>query len=240
MNKRFLERTACAFAVMFSMSAAWASSPKLGGPMRHILITMPGSEIQIGFDHDPSEIMPLVDYCEAYSPPASVLDGAAYNGEYGWLANGFISLPIELDIWIELLDQTPGLETYEANSFAPIFTTSGSDPRWRWSGAMTHNWYVAREPGEYEATYRVYVGDSTGEPVVDYQPAELTLDWYFDMDCVPGDVTCDGEVTIDDVGAFVDLLTGTLAPTAHQVCAADVNSDGTIDALDIQAFVSAM
>ncbi|MCA9256493.1 MAG: dockerin type I repeat-containing protein, partial [Phycisphaerales bacterium] len=213
---------------------------KLGGPMRHILITMPATDIIVGFDHDPELSMPLTDYCETYAAPADILDGLAYNGEYGWLANGFISLPSDLDIWIELLEQTEGLATYEANTFAPIFTTDGSDARWRWSGAMTHNWYTAREPGAFEATYRVYVGDANGDPVEGYTSAIVTLDWFFNMDCVPGDLSCDGLVTLDDLADFVDAVLGVGAPTAHQMCAADVNVDGDINALDIQSFVDAM
>ena len=50
----------------------------------------------------------------AFDPqqPYAVLNGKAYNSQYGWNVGGFFTLPPGAAIWIELLDCTPNLETY--------------------------------------------------------------------------------------------------------------------------------
>ncbi len=53
----------------------------------------------------------------------------------------------------------------------------------------------------------------------------------------PGDFNGDGLLTAIDVPPFVDVLIGASTTTA---CAADVNLDGFIDGLDVQAFVSGL
>jgi len=53
----------------------------------------------------------------------------------------------------------------------------------------------------------------------------------------PGDFNGDGLLTAIDVPPFVDVLIGASTTTA---CAADVNLDGFIDGLDVQAFVNGL
>lgn len=97
----------------------------------------------------------------------AVLNGKAYNSQYGWNVGGYFTLPPGAAIWIELLDCTPNLETYSGfgrtGTYAPIFGTVGSPRLWKWSGAMVHNTYAVREPpiGRFFADYHVYFGDVT-------------------------------------------------------------------------------
>ncbi|MFQ5423603.1 MAG: hypothetical protein ACE5F9_06430 [Phycisphaerae bacterium] len=222
------------------LSVAEGVPPHLGGPMKHVLITLNGNALRIAYDHNPAEVMSLPVYpCETYAAPADVLDGMAYNAQYGWLAGGFINLPPGFTIRIQLLDQTPGLETYEALTFQPIFTTGGSGAVWNWNGSMVHNWYVAREPGFYAATYHVFVADPAGQPDPAFVAADLTLDWDLAPGgCAAGDLTCDGLVSVDDVGPFVQVLLDPSAATPAERCVADANVDGTVDGRDLQPFIT--
>ena len=93
-------------------------------------------------------------------------------------------------IWIESLSESPGLESYLAvgkygvnanntttvdpaiNAYSGIFGTAGSSTRWQWDGMMDHNTYAVSlsditSPNElFSATYRVYVGDSLGNEIL--------------------------------------------------------------------------
>ena len=102
--------------------------------------------------------------------PYAVLDGKAYNSQYGWNVGGFFTLPPGAAIWIEQTNATPGLEVYQdwgrLGSYTPIFGTAGSPRRWKWSGVMVHNTYAVRNPnvGRLFADYQVFFGDAiTGE-----------------------------------------------------------------------------
>ncbi len=105
----------------------------------------------------------------AFDPqqPYAVLNGKAYNSQYGWNVGGFFTMPPGAAIWIELLDCTPNLETYSGwgrtGSYMPIFGTGGTPRLWKWSGVMVHNTYAVREPpiGRLFADYHVYFGDAT-------------------------------------------------------------------------------
>jgi hypothetical protein len=82
-------------------------------------------------------------------------------------------------MWIEAIDQTPGLRSYEQGSFDPIFGTAGAPTRWQWDGTMTHQWYAAYALGEYLASYSVYVGTLDGEPYAGYTPGGIALSWSY-------------------------------------------------------------
>jgi hypothetical protein len=93
-------------------------------------------------------------------------------------------------IWIESLSESAGLESYLAigkygvnanntttvdlaiNAYSGIFGTAGSSARWQWDGMMDHNTYAVSlsditSPNElFSATYRVYVGDSLGNEIL--------------------------------------------------------------------------
>jgi len=125
------------------------------------------------------------DEFEPNKPWYSALNGKAYNWQYGWsnaaLDQGLI--PAGAKIWIEVLEQSEGLKTYDrySNSYAPIFGTDGSSNKWRWyeNMSMSHNAYAV-DPAyeEWYAAYRVYIGDATtGAALEGYGSSEVTLTW---------------------------------------------------------------
>ena len=93
-------------------------------------------------------------------------------------------------IWIESLSKSAGLESYLAigmygvnanntttvdpaiNAYSGIFGTAGSSTKWQWDGMMDHNAYAVSlsdiaSPNElFSATYKVYVGDSLGNEIL--------------------------------------------------------------------------
>ena len=172
--------SAIAFAgsIVLAGSAAFALDPHMGGSMKHIRISVVGQSIQYTIDGDPNERLELLNYGEAYDAPADVLDDSAYNSRYGWTADGVINIPPDASIFIQMLNQTPGLESYEKMTFKPIFGMDGSSDIWAWDGTMSHNWMAARTLGDFDATYRIYVGDTaTQQPLAGWQSADVTLSW---------------------------------------------------------------
>ena len=96
----------------------------------------------------------------------AVLNGKAYNSQYGWNVGGFFTIPPGAAIWIEQTRASPGLECYEnwgrLGSYAPIFGTASSPRLWKWSGVMIHNTYaVSNSPSaRLFADYHIYFGDA--------------------------------------------------------------------------------
>lgn len=156
-----------------------ADAPHMGGEMNHVLVSLYQKTIYVSIERPDELPLTLFNYHEWYDGPAHVLTRTGYNAQFGWLAGGYISLPPDGAMWVEAIDQTPGLRTYSQYSFDPLFTTGGSSARWEWDGAMTHNWYAAYALGEYEARYSVYVGTFDGEPYAGYTPGEITLRWTY-------------------------------------------------------------
>lgn len=129
-----------------------------------------------------------------YDDPYGVLEGVAFNAQYGWLEDqsiGFTPIDIALDefIAIELLgvdgpgavaifEGGTGMEMNGAgHTMAPIHETDGSSAVWMWDDgfAMQHNWYTFSAPGDYDLSFRVYVADSEGVAVNGYSDAGITL-----------------------------------------------------------------
>ncbi len=154
-------------------------------PMEHIMISMDeNNNLNAHINTDPQRPIEMRRFLgEDYDGAAGALDDQYYTDQYGWVLNGLVDPGAGNGIWIQLVSQTDGLETYEggmrmmigAQSFDPIFGTNGSDLTWRWSGMMTHNWYAATDLGDYSATYSLYVGDSNGDAVDGYGAATVTL-----------------------------------------------------------------
>ena len=211
-----------------SLTSGAAAMPPMGGEMKHIEVMLEDTSIHLMLE-DPGPLT-LQSYGEEYEGPAAVLNGTAFNSQYGWMAGGFWTLPPGGTVWVEQIDATPGLRCYEAMTFLPIFGTEGSSPLWQWSGIMVHNWYAASVPGAYEATYRVFVADRKGIPLPDYMPAEVTLTWIFDG--VAGDLDGDGGVGASDLAILLGAW-GTLDPRA------DLNGDGTVNAADLAQLLGA-
>ncbi|MCA9259264.1 MAG: hypothetical protein KDA61_08700 [Planctomycetales bacterium] len=170
--------------------------------MKHADVLFDGSNIEVHVD--PTVPTPLLRPLEApneFDPalPWSVLNGKAYNFQYGWNPGGFLRMPLGGWIWIEQLETTPGLETYQRPpaepAYTPIFGTAETSARWKWQLEMVHNAYAFVDPqlAQLEATYRVYIGNElTGEPLPGYGSAEVTFhfkaepnweaDWDHDAD----------------------------------------------------------
>ncbi|MFQ5423602.1 MAG: PEP-CTERM sorting domain-containing protein [Phycisphaerae bacterium] len=178
------------------IAAAWMLSgapavagvwPHNVGAMDHFLIDLQGTAITVT-PPNPGGPLPLRTFGESYTPPADVLDGKGYNDQFGWLAGGIFSPPTGGAIWIRVLSQTPGLETYRGgmrpmtpmHTYNPIFGTAGSPLIWQWDGTMTHNWYAVAALGDYSASYEVYVGDAaTGSPLPGYTSDTVSLAWQY-------------------------------------------------------------
>lgn len=226
--------------ILVMVSAAVAAGPRLGGPMKHVNVFIVAGQITILVD-DTSEYpdgrLVLKSYGETYAPPADVLNDTSYNGQYGWLPNGLWPPLAGQAVWIEVLDQSSGLATYEQDSCAPIFGTSGSSPLWRWNGTMVHNWYAAGSCGDYDATYRVYIGDSTGVPSPAFAPGTVTLRWRLPPQAGFPDFDGDQDVDQEDFGHFQACITGQGQGPPSAGCAdADLDADCDVDQDDFGLF----
>lgn len=170
-------------ALVAFAGSALAQTPQMGGPMKHIMVTLTGGT-SLEAMVDPSVPTPVMqNYGHTYTGNAGVLNGTMYNAQYGWMVEGFWAPPSGSLLWIEQLSATPGLLAYSGGTmmnqgtFAPIFGTGGSSPRIQWSGTMLHNWYAATAAGDYSANYRVYFGDANGAATSGYMASEVTLNW---------------------------------------------------------------
>ena len=167
---------------MISASGALASSPTLGGPMSHLLVTLFNNEIILSFESPSMSTVTMQDNAGDFTAGASVLNNNGYNGQFGWLANGFISLPPSSGIFVRTLASSPHLSVYEETTFASILGTDGSDDVWQWDGTMTHNWYSSDTHGEHLARYEVFVGDLAGNPLDGYTSATIDLRFEYGQD----------------------------------------------------------
>ncbi len=193
-----------------------AHGQTLGGFMSHVNIGVSGGQVLV-FRDDPALIPDMIGQ-DAFDAPFSVLNGKGYNAQFGWTALFPFDLQGDL-IWIEVIDQTPGLQSFQggiaSNSggtgvpnpgdqpMAPIFGTFGSADIWSWSGSMTHNWYASVEPGDFFATYRVYVGDTLGVMNNTFTPAQVTFEWTNTHQLLAGDLNTDGFVGIEDLNTVL-------------------------------------
>lgn len=178
-------------SMVMAASGACAQYPQFmwDGGMKHVLISFDGTSLGAVVDPDTPQLeLPLAmrSFGETHTAPADVLDGMYYSSQYGFLADGFISLPAGAGIFIELQSATPGLEAYEGgmrmmrenHTYAPMFGTDGSDAAWQWGGTMHHPWFAASELGVYEATFEVYLGDAaTGDRLGGFGSSQVTLEW---------------------------------------------------------------
>lgn len=220
-------------------SLAQAENPVMGGPMKHIGVMLNASN-NLEAHLDTSGTMPeLKNYGETYSGSASVLDGLYYNAQYGWMVEGFWSPPSGSFLWIEQIDATPGLMAFSGGtmmnqgSFDPIFGTDGSSDMISWNGSMLHNWYAVESAGEYEATYRVFLGDAAGEATPGFGEATVTLNWFANgPDCVADLASPFGVLDFFDVQAFLNAF-------SQQQAQADLAEPfGVFDFFDVQTFLS--
>ncbi len=171
-------------------------TPMLGGGQ----VAANMAHIDLAYDADANTLLAWVDDSEGrpelrtlpagemFDPAAAyaVLNGKAYNAQYGWNPGCTWCFPPGVGIWIELTNASPGLEFYEefapfgAGSYAPIFGTAGSPRVWRWVGRMVHNICAIREPvaNLYSADFHVYLGDPvTGARFTEFDDTFVHLEW---------------------------------------------------------------
>lgn len=163
-------------------SPALASTPTLGGPMSHLLITVFQQQVYVTFESPSMATVTMQDSNDDFAGSADVLNHTGYNAQFGWLANGFISLPQGAGIYVRTISASPHLNVYEETSFQAILGTGGSSDVWRWDGTMTHNWYATDVHGPHHARYEVFVGDNAGDPLDGYQSGFVDLSFVYGPD----------------------------------------------------------
>lgn len=163
-------------------SCASAASPTMGGAMSHLLVTLFDQQIYVSFESPGMSTVELQNYGESYEGAAAVLDQTGYNSQFGWLANGFISLPNSSGIFVRTIHGSPHLDVFSESGFDPILGTHGSDELWQWDGTMTHNWYSSRVKGSHSVRYEVFVGDLYGEPLLGYTSGIVDLNFAYGDD----------------------------------------------------------
>ena len=193
------------FLVLVSvMPAAAYVTPQIGGgqvgmmaaPMIMPVITLDGTDVKVMgmmdmpwmtlMGADRPVLRPLTG-TDAFNPTAiyyNALNGKAYNFQYGWAPDGDLaaSLPAGDKIWIELISQSQGLNTYDRNNNSvPIFGTNGTSNIWKFNEgmSMSHNYYaVTPGVGDWSATYKVYLGDATtGAAIAGFGSDTVTFTW---------------------------------------------------------------
>ncbi len=163
-------------------TTASASTPTLGGPMSHLLVTLFQNQVYLTYESPSMSTVLMQDNDSDFVAAASVLNGDGYNAQFGWLANGFISLPPSSGIFVRTLAYSPHLNVYEETTFASILGTDGSSEIWQWDGTMTHNWYSTDTHGPHFARYEVFVGDLAGNPLAAYTPGTIDLRFEYGPD----------------------------------------------------------
>jgi hypothetical protein len=172
------------YAVILGALAACAagSTPSLGGPMSHLLVTVFNNRVFLSFESPSMSTVTMQDNEGDFTGGASVLNGLGYNAQFGWLANGFISLPPETGIFVRSLGASPHVRVYEQTTFESILGTDGASEIWQWDGTMTHNWFATDTHGPHFALYEVFVGDTLGNPLNGYQSASIDLRFEYGPD----------------------------------------------------------
>jgi hypothetical protein len=135
--------------------------------------------------------------------PYAVLNGTAFSRRFGWndpneMTPAAIMSAVQAyygpsaNIWIQSLQQSPGLNTYQAigsdglqmgNAYPGIFGTAASSTKWKWDGMMDHNTYAVpfssiTKPNQYfSAYYKIYIGDSLGNDIAASAATTTTWGW---------------------------------------------------------------
>lgn len=156
--------------------------------MKHALVSQAGSTLSVHIDTPPATpVVMMSGASQDYTPSKfDVLEDVHFNAQYGWLPDGFVSLPAERSIWIERTSATQpagsafkvfeagnGMEGMAAWSMNEIYSHDGF--RWQWDGVMQHDYYTASRPGDYEMAFTIYVGDASGIPDPNYVAASAAL-----------------------------------------------------------------
>jgi hypothetical protein len=181
-TSHYLKAMIAALLIGAATSTALASNPTLGGPMSHLLVTLFNNEIFVTYESPSLATVDMQLSDGSFVGQSSVLNGLGYNAQFGWLANGFISLPPSSGIFVRTMSNSGYLDVYDQDSFDPIFGTDGSSDVWQWDGTMTHNWYATELRGPHHARYEVFVGDLLGNPLDGFTSGFVDLQFEFGQD----------------------------------------------------------
>lgn len=178
------------FAVMPPMPPMTSGSGD--GGMKHAGIGQTGTVLTVHYDATPVVPLTMISgHGVDYTPDKfDVLEDVYFNAQYGWLPDGFISLPADLAIWIERTGATQPagstFKVYEAGNGMMIpgegmmnwtmnESYAANGDRWQWDGVMQHDYYTADLAGSYTMSFDVYVGDFSGVPDVSFTPVSTTF-----------------------------------------------------------------
>ncbi|MDF1809270.1 MAG: hypothetical protein P1U42_06205 [Phycisphaerales bacterium] len=178
-----MNRNVFAIAVVSAFgTSVFADTPTLGGPMSHLLITLFQNQIFVTYESPSMSTVEMQDNDGSFVGNTDVLNDMGYNAQFGWLANGFISLPPSSGIFVRTISSSPHLSVYEEGSFSEILGTGLSDEIWQWDGTMTHNWYATDVHGPHSARYEVFVGDLAGNPLLGFESGFIDFNFVYGPD----------------------------------------------------------
>lgn len=190
---------ALSIAIVFGMAvSSFAVSPPMPGMtngdgnvahngMKHANVSLTGTvvDVHIG-DPPPAPVTMMSGFGIDYTPTKfDVLENVYFNAQYGWVTSGIVSPPAGSSVWIKRTGATQpvgsAFHVYEGGmgmemaiwTMNEIYATDGA--LWQWDGMMQHDYYTADRPGDYSMSFEVYVGDSTGTPLVGYTPGTATF-----------------------------------------------------------------
>ncbi|MBL4809126.1 MAG: hypothetical protein JKY43_03590 [Phycisphaerales bacterium] len=173
--------TVCAISIAV-VGVAQADIPQMGGPMSHLLVSIFDQQVYVTFESPAMSTVEMLEGSGAFSGSASVLDGIGHNSQFGWLANGFISLPPNSGVFVRTLGGSEHLSVYSEFGYDPILGTDGSDSVWQWDGSMIHNWYASDVKGPHSVRYEVFVGDLLGNPLDGWSGGDVELNFTYGPD----------------------------------------------------------
>lgn len=163
---------------LLACTSAAHAAPTLGGPMSHLLVSVFQQQVYLSFE-SPHMSTVTMQGGDDFTGGASVLNGTGYNAQFGWLANGFVSIPPGSGVFVRELTGSPWLDVYSESGFEPILGTDGSDNLWQWDGTMTHNWYATEVQGTHRVEYEVFVGDALGNPLDGWVSGTIGLEFQY-------------------------------------------------------------
>lgn len=185
---------------LLSFASAWSASPPMPSMtngdgnsthngMKHLAVHLHGTEFEIHAATSPPSPLTMMSAGNTDFTPSKfdVLEGKYFNAQPGWIPDGlFTGLPTDAAVWIERVSasQPAGSQfrVYEGGNMSEgmgawtmneVYLADGA--RWRWDGAMQHDYYTADIPGQYSMNFRVYAGDAAGNPVPGFSAGTATI-----------------------------------------------------------------
>ncbi len=187
--------------------------------MSHLMVSIFNQQVFVTFESPSLSTVEMVEGSGVFSGSASVLDGLGHNSQFGWLANGFISLPPSSGVFVRTLGGSEHLSVYSEFGYDPILGTDGSDSVWQWDGTMVHNWYASDVKGPHSVRYEVFVGDQSGNPLDGWIGGGVELNFTYGAD--PNDrlgVLGDGFVSTVPAPGSLLVLSGVLVMGKRRRC----------------------